>query len=78
MEELNYLGRKCDAIEALKSRICKDLSNLEEIVSDLKNYFEANHNGYWHVGTSYCIEEAMSELDKHYQSAKSIMNIIYQ
>ena len=31
MDELNYLRRKCDAIEALKSRICKDLSKVEEI-----------------------------------------------
>ena len=61
MEELNYLGRKCDAIEALKSRICKDLSNIEEIVSDLKNFFEANHDGFG---------GAKFKLDKHYQSTK--------
>ena len=72
MEELNYLRRKSEAIEALKSRICKDLSNLEEIVSDLKNFFEANHDGFWHVGTCYCLDKAMSELDEHYQSVKSI------
>lgn len=61
MEELNYLRRKCDAIEALKSRICKDLSNLEEIGSDLKYFFEANHDGSGEV-----------KLDKHYQPVKRI------
>lgn len=73
MDELDYLGRKCVAIEEVKSRICKDLSNLEEIVSDLKNFFEANHDGFWEVRTSYSLEEAMHEFDKWNQSIKSIM-----
>ena len=73
MEELNYLRRKQDAIETVKSRICKDLNKLEEIVSDLKNFFEANHDGFWEVRTSYSLEEAMHEFDKWNQSIKSIM-----
>ena len=72
MEERKYLCRQCNAVKALKSRICKDLSKVEEIVSDLKYFFEANHDGVWRSGTFRSLYEAMSELDEHYQSLKSI------
>ena len=73
MEELNYLRRKCDAIEALKSRICKDLSKVEEIVSDLKNFFEANHDSCWKASTIYRLYEILEEIRDYYLSIEYIM-----
>ena len=73
MKDTDYYYKKCNDAVRLMSKACKELSKVEEIISDLKFYFETHHDGCWDTGLDYYLRGAESKLDIHYQSLKSIL-----
>ena len=73
MKESDNFYKKCNDAVALMSKISKDLCKVEEIVNDLKFYFETHNDGVWKGGIAYKLGVAKYELDKHYQSVKSVL-----
>lgn len=72
MKESDYFYKKCNDAVGLMSQACKELSKVEEIISDLRFYFETHNDGSWKSGIVYKLLKAIYVLDKHYQSVKSV------
>ena len=72
MNKSDYISRKCSGAVALMSKISKDLCKVEEIVSDIKFYFETHNDGVWKGGTFRSLYEGVYELDQCLQSIKKL------
>ena len=73
MKESDYFYKKYNDAVALMSQACKELSKVEEIISDLRFYFETHRCGCWKPDIFFKLIDAKNELDKHYQSVKSVL-----
>ena len=74
LQEGKYFSKKCTDAVTLMSKACRDLSKAEEIVSDLKFYFDTHEiDGAWEAGTQYRLSESIDELEKGVQVIKNYL-----
>ena len=63
-EESKYFSKKCTDAVTLMLKACRDLGKAEEIVSDLKFYFDTHEiDGAWEPNTRYRLNDSIDNLE---------------
>ena len=70
LDDGKYMSKKCNDAVTLMSKAYGDLIKAEEIVSDLKFYFDTHTDGAWEAGTHCTLCVSIGNLEMGVENIK--------